>query len=96
MTGRTGSSPAPRWDPDELGLAAARLVVRLLIPPGHRSTWRGFLSVQPARREEVLATATISATERYRATMRRLEQRVAACAAAYARDILPVPVAATA
>jgi hypothetical protein len=62
MTGRTGSSPAPRWDPDELGLA----------------------------------TATISATERYRATMRRLEQRVAACAAAYARDILPLPVAATA
>jgi DDE superfamily endonuclease len=23
-----------RWDPDELGLAAARLVVRLLVPPG--------------------------------------------------------------
>ncbi len=57
---------------------------------------RGFLSVQLARREEVLATATISASERYRAIMGRLEQRVAACAAAYARDILPVPVTATA
>jgi tetratricopeptide (TPR) repeat protein len=56
----------------------------------------GFLSAQLARREEVLATAKISASERYRATMRRLEQRVAACAAAYARDILPVPLAATA
>ena len=56
----------------------------------------GFLSVQLARREEVLATARISASGRYRATMRRLEQRVAACAAAYAYDILPVPVAATA
>ena len=56
----------------------------------------GFLSVQLARREEILATATISASERYRATMRRLEQRVAGCAAAYACDILPVPVAATA
>jgi tetratricopeptide (TPR) repeat protein/DNA-binding XRE family transcriptional regulator len=56
----------------------------------------GFLSVQLARREEVLATTRISASERYCATMRRLEQRVAACAAAYAYDILPVPVAATA
>jgi tetratricopeptide (TPR) repeat protein/DNA-binding XRE family transcriptional regulator len=56
----------------------------------------GFLSAQLARREEVLATARISASERYCSTMRRLEQRVAACAAAYARDILPVPVAATA
>jgi tetratricopeptide (TPR) repeat protein len=56
----------------------------------------GFLSVQLARREEVLATARISASVRYCATMRRLEERVAACAAAYACDILPVPVAATA
>ena len=56
----------------------------------------GFLSVQLARREEVLATARISTSARYCATMRRLEQRVAACAAAYARDILPVPAAATA
>jgi predicted negative regulator of RcsB-dependent stress response len=37
----------------------------------------GFLSVQLARREEVLATARISASARYCATMRRLEQRVA-------------------
>lgn len=57
---------------------------------------RGFLSVQLARREEILATARISASGRYCATMQRLEQRVAACGAAYARDILPVPVAATA
>jgi hypothetical protein len=28
-----------RWDPGELGLAAARLVVRLLARPGRRSTW---------------------------------------------------------
>jgi tetratricopeptide (TPR) repeat protein len=56
----------------------------------------GFLSVQLARREEALATARISASERYRTIMRRLEQRVAACAAAYACDILPVPVAVTA
>jgi len=53
----------------------------------------GFLSAQLARREEVLATARISASERYCATMRRLEQGVAAHAAAYAHDILPVPVA---
>jgi tetratricopeptide (TPR) repeat protein len=57
---------------------------------------RGFLSVQLARREEILATARISASRRYCATMRRLEQRVAACGATYARNILPVPVAATA
>jgi predicted negative regulator of RcsB-dependent stress response len=56
----------------------------------------GFLSVRLTRREEVVATARISASERYCATMRRLERRVAACAAAYAPDILPVPVAATA
>lgn len=56
----------------------------------------GFLSVQLAGREEVLATASISASPRYRATMRRLEQRVAACADAYARDVLPVPVAGAA
>ncbi len=56
----------------------------------------GFLSEQLARREEVLATARISDSGRYRAAMRRLEHRVASCAAAYARDILPVPVAATA
>jgi tetratricopeptide (TPR) repeat protein len=56
----------------------------------------GFLSVQLAAREEVLATARISGSQRYRATMRRLEQRVAACADAYARDVLPAPVAGAA
>jgi hypothetical protein len=56
----------------------------------------GFLSVQLARREEVLATASIGRTEGYRAAMRRLEQRVAACANAYACDILPAPVAGAA
>jgi hypothetical protein len=57
---------------------------------------RGLLSLQLARQEEILATARISASGRYCATMQRLEQRVAACGEAYARDILPVPVAATA
>jgi tetratricopeptide (TPR) repeat protein len=56
----------------------------------------GFLSVQLAHREESLATARISGSGRYRDTMRRLEQKVAACAVTYAPDILPVPVAATA
>lgn len=53
----------------------------------------GFLSAQLARREEVLATARICTSERYRATMRRLEDRVAECASVYADDILPVSVA---
>ena len=29
-----------RWDPDELGLAATRLVAGLLVPPGSRWSWR--------------------------------------------------------
>ena len=33
-TGRTGSSRAARWCPDQVGLALARLVVRLLVGDG--------------------------------------------------------------
>ena len=61
-----------------------------------RAVGSGFLSVQLARREEVLATASISGTDGYRAAMQRLEQRVSACADAYACDILPAPVAGAA
>jgi tetratricopeptide (TPR) repeat protein/DNA-binding XRE family transcriptional regulator len=56
---------------------------------------RGFLSAQLAAREEILGTVRIRASEPYRAVMSRLGQRVAACAATYAHDILPVPVAAS-
>ena len=34
MTGRTGSFVRARWNPDDLGLAVARLVVALLVPAG--------------------------------------------------------------
>jgi hypothetical protein len=67
---------------------------------GVRQPWLIYPSPHPCgpgpRREEVLATASISRTEGYRAAMRRLEQRVSACADAYACDILPAPVAGAA
>ena len=38
MTGRTGSLPAPGGAPDDLGLAAAKLVVALLVQAGEPVT----------------------------------------------------------